>query len=187
MRARLRSALRSAHARSAQLSAQLAAAGGGSGDAEVPSSAAIISSSGSSEALYLDVLTKYDAAAKAATEEATRSAREGKVRVCAGRGSAVYCTEECVGPSACPQACVEHLPSLPHVPYPLLPCDSSSCCCCCCCSLLCLRTTRPSRSTCSSSSCDTPSTGGAACVVSFLVCCYIFVCSSPLSFRRRHH
>ena len=78
----LRSALRTAHARSAQLSAQLAAAGGGSGDAEVPSSAAIISSSGSSEALYLDVLTKYDAAAKAATEEATRSAREGKVRVC---------------------------------------------------------------------------------------------------------
>ena len=26
---------------------------------------------------------------------------------------------------------------------------------------------------------------GAVCVVSLLVCCYIFVCSSPLSFRRR--
>ena len=97
----LRTALLTAQARSAQLSAQLAAqqqplVGGDDG---VASAAATLSStsSSSSEPIYLDVLTKYDAAAKIAVEEATRAAREGKVGgacgVVAGGGVAVSCVD----------------------------------------------------------------------------------------------
>lgn len=72
----LRAALLAASERSAQLSAQqqLLAAGGSEG------APGVLGNGGGTEALYLDVLTKYDTAARLATEEATRAAREGKVR-----------------------------------------------------------------------------------------------------------